>query len=229
MRTPAISSICRRSRRVTRVSCINSCARARTASSWRAGVSPEGENSTTPASICCLRPATRTMKNSPMLALTIERNRKRSRRGLAGSCASSSTRRKNSRSPSSRSMNSPGSFRSDLWSAIRAITVPRERDVKGKNLPEEIVLFSQRPLFQENVVGTVRPYLHLRPFLDHHDALDLLPVLLVQRICNAQEAGKKPDPVPVRERKLRKLMVKGRRGGFAMVAGNAAHDEHFPR
>src|SRR4029453_13975320 len=60
------------------------------------------ERSTTPAATCCLRPATRTMKNSARFELTIDRNFTRSRRGFWSSWASSSTRRKNARRLSSR-------------------------------------------------------------------------------------------------------------------------------
>jgi hypothetical protein len=60
------------------------------------------DRSTTPAATCCLRPATRTMKNSARFELTIDRNLTRSRRGFRSSWASSSTRRKNARRLSSR-------------------------------------------------------------------------------------------------------------------------------
>src|SRR5208337_5462116 len=102
------------------------------------------------------------------------RKRTRSRSGLAGSCASSSTRRKKSRRLSSRSMNSRGSLRSGAWSAISGASVPGERDVEAEHFAEQVVLLLQRPLLEENVVGAARPYLHLRPPADHQDPLDLL-------------------------------------------------------
>ena len=84
-------------------------------------------------------------------------------------------------------------------------------------------------MLQENVVGAARPYLHLRPSANDHDALDLLPVFLVQRVSDAQHSREQPHAVPVRKGELRELVVKGRRRGFSMVAGDGSHDEHLPR
>src|SRR5438552_915426 len=88
--------------RHVRASLISSSATCRISSSTSAGVRPSVDSSTTPASICCLRPATRTMKNSARMEPRMERNLARSRSGLRSSCASSSTRRKKDRTLSSR-------------------------------------------------------------------------------------------------------------------------------
>jgi len=68
-------------------------------------VNPPGARSTTGLSTCCLSPATRTSKNSSRLELTMQKNLTRSRRGVEGSSASSSTRWLNSSQLSSRFKN----------------------------------------------------------------------------------------------------------------------------
>ena len=62
------------------------------AESCSRGVSPSDERVRMPAAACCLRPATRTWKNSSMLVAKIARNFARSSSGVVGSSASASTR-----------------------------------------------------------------------------------------------------------------------------------------
>ena len=69
----------------------------RIASSCAPGGHPSMLKVSTPLSICCSSPATRTMKNSSRLELRIARNLTRSISGLRESHASSRTRRWNRR------------------------------------------------------------------------------------------------------------------------------------
>src|SRR5208283_645983 len=64
-------------------------------------VNPSSERSTTSLSICCFSPATRTSKNSSRFELVMQKNFKRSSKGLFGS-RDSSTRWLNSSQLSSR-------------------------------------------------------------------------------------------------------------------------------
>ena len=76
---------------------------SRTSRGWR----PEADRVATPVAIRRLRPATRTMKNSSRLLAKIARKFARSRRGVVGSSASSSTRSLNASQLRSRSRNRP--------------------------------------------------------------------------------------------------------------------------
>src|SRR5215471_670138 len=76
------------------------------AASCSAGVRPSGGVSTTLPESCCLRPATRTMKNSSRFEATMEQNFSRSPSGTVGSRASSSTRSLKPSQDTSRLMNS---------------------------------------------------------------------------------------------------------------------------
>ena len=85
------------------------CARSATAASCCTGVMPDRSQALSPASICCCRPATRTMKNSSRFEAQIAANFTRSSSGMSGSAASSSTRSLNASHDSSRLMKRPGS------------------------------------------------------------------------------------------------------------------------
>src|SRR5207245_5543863 len=83
-----------------------------------AGSMPSAGVSLTPPSSCCLRPATRTMKNSSRFEATMVKNFSRSNSGSCASQASSSTRRLKLSHDSSRLMNSFGSASGstrELW------------------------------------------------------------------------------------------------------------------
>jgi len=109
---PAAASSGSSACQVERASPIRRAAPARQAASCSAGVIPSVDSSVTPASTCWRSPATRTMKNSPRFEPRIARNLTRSRRGLRGSRASSSTRSWNLSRLSSRLTNRCGSSRS---------------------------------------------------------------------------------------------------------------------
>lgn len=85
--------------------------RSSTSRGWR----PEAARVATPVAIRRLRPATRTMKNSSRLLANIARKFARSRSGVVGSSASSSTRSLNASQLRSRSRKRPwGSFLAEL-------------------------------------------------------------------------------------------------------------------
>ena len=94
------------SRQVRYSSATIACARVLIGGSCSAAVSPSGGVSATLPDSCCLRPATRTMKNSSRFDATMATNFSRSARGTLGSRASSSTRSLNPSHESSRLMNS---------------------------------------------------------------------------------------------------------------------------
>jgi hypothetical protein len=93
MRMPIPSRLGRMSR--SEISCRRlSCSAAisfTTASCW-AGDRPAESGDWSPSAIAFLRPATRTMKNSSRLLVTMAMNLARSARGVAASSTSSSTR-----------------------------------------------------------------------------------------------------------------------------------------
>ena len=80
----------------------SSCTRVEMADSCSPTVMPSGPISSTSPVICCLRPATRTMKNSSRLLATIAWNLRRSSSGTVSLSASAMTRALNSSHSSSR-------------------------------------------------------------------------------------------------------------------------------
>ncbi len=78
------------------------CAASNTSSHCWLGVRPSGVVSVTPASICCLSPPTRFMKNSSVFFVKNARNRSRSSGGFRSSIPSWSTRSWKASSESSR-------------------------------------------------------------------------------------------------------------------------------
>ena len=94
------------------------CVRSLTAASCSAGVSPARSGASRHPRPPACRPATRTMKNSSRLEAAIATNLTRSRSGVAGFLASSSTRSLNASHDSSRLKKSPAGAACVVMSAV---------------------------------------------------------------------------------------------------------------